>query len=291
MYHTESGMSDPIELLGALGLNRLEAEVYTLLLAGEEPITAYRIGKTLGKPTANVYKAIEALASKGAVIVDVGEPRLCRPIPVGEFCGQLEKTYLRTTRQAAKRLSRLGHPAPDERIYQLRSVPLVLERCRQMLGRAERIAVIDAFPRSAQAVRSAIEEAVGRGVDVYVQVYEPTAITGARVVQAHQSDRILGHWKSQQLNCVVDGREVLLALMHDDLSQVYQAVWTASLFLACVIHAGLMREHFFHDVAALQDKKDVASGLEGLLERHPAFHTADIPGQELLFSQLGVNKE
>ena len=70
-----------IELLHSLGLNRLEAEVYTFLLEQPEPVTAYRAGRALGRPTANVYKAIEALARKGAVVIDEGSTRLCRPSP------------------------------------------------------------------------------------------------------------------------------------------------------------------------------------------------------------------
>lgn len=57
--------SKAIELLRQLGLNQLEAEVYAFLLPNE-PMTAYAIGTALGKPTANVYKAIEHLARLGA---------------------------------------------------------------------------------------------------------------------------------------------------------------------------------------------------------------------------------
>ena len=290
-YHTSGMMPDPIELLQTLGLNHLEAEVYALLLAHDEPITAYRIGQTLGKPTANVYKAIAALSRKGAVIVVEGEPRLCRPVPLEEFLGHLEHTYLQTTKQVATQLAHLREPAPDERIYQLQSVPLVLERCRLMLARAKRVAVIDAFPKAMDAVKPAAEEAIARGVDVHAQVYEPTTIAGAHTVQAYQSERILKHWSSQQLNCVIDGQEVLLALLHDDLSEVYQAVWTASPFLACMLHAGLLREHFFHDIATLDGQDGFPAALRALLERHPSFHTADVPGQKLLFARLGVKQE
>lgn len=280
-----------IGLLQKLGLNFLEAEVYIHLLSQDEPATAYRIGKTLGKPTANVYKAIEALARKGAVVLDLGEPRLCRAVPGEEFLSQLETSFQQTKKQTAKQLSNLRHPLPDERIYQLQSVSLVFERFRLMLASATQIAAVDAFPGAMKAIRPTIEETVARGVEVYVQGYEPTDIPGAHVVQAYQSARILGHWKSQQLNCVVDGRELLLALLHYDLSDVYQAVWTSSPFISCMMHAGLMREHFFHEIAALKDREDFPKPLRILLDQHPGFHTVEIPGQKLLFSRLGVNEE
>jgi sugar-specific transcriptional regulator TrmB len=289
--YTDITMNEPIALLQELGLNLLEAEVYTHLLTQDEPVTAYRIGKVLGKPTANVYKAIEALARKGAVVLELGEPRLCRSVPAEEFLSQLETSFKQTTRQTARHLSNLRHPLPDERIYQIESVSLVFERLRLMLASAKQIAAVDVFPRPMEVIRPNIENAVARGVNVYVQGYEPDAIPGAHFVQAYQSDSILDHWKSQQLNCVVDGREMLLALIHNDLSEVYQAVWTNNLFIACLVHAGLMREHFFHEIAALKGREEFPESLHTLLEQHPGFHTTDIPGQKLLFSRIGVDEE
>lgn len=290
-YYIIRAMIESIGLLQKLGLNFLEAEVYTHLLTQDEPVTAYRIGKTLGRPTANVYKAIEALARKGAVVLDLGEPRLCRAVPVEEFLSHLETSFHQTTKQAARHLSSLRHSFPDERIYQLQSVSLVLERFRLMLASANQIAAVDAFPRVMEIILPTVGKTAARGVDVYVLGYEPADIPGAHVVQAFQSGPILGHWKSQQLNCVVDGQEMLLALIHNDLSKVYQAVWTRSPFIACMMHAGLMREHFFHEIAALRDRDDFPKPFYTLLEQHPGFHTVEIPGQKLLFSRLGVNEE
>jgi sugar-specific transcriptional regulator TrmB len=284
-------MLESTKQLQKLGLNLLEAEVYIYLLSQERSITAYQIGKNLGKPTANVYKAIEALARKGAVIINLGEPRVCRAIPVEEFLGQLVNTFQETTRQAAKSLSCLQNPYPDERIYQLRSVSLIFERFRLVLSKASKIVIVDAFPKAMELVMSTLEETAARGVSVYAICYEPVDIPGTSVVQAHQSDLVLRHWKSQQLNCVVDGQEVLIALMHGDLSDVYQSIWTSSPFMACIIHAGLMREHFFHNIASLKERKDFPETLKTILLEHPVFHAVEIPGQKLLFSCLGVNEE
>jgi len=277
-----------IELLRSLGLNHLEAEVYTFLLEQPEPVTAYRAGTMLGRPTANVYKAIEALARKGAVVIDGGTTRLCRPTPPAEFLGQIEKGMIERTRQAADVLSRLDEAAPDDGIYQIRAAPLVLERCRAMLTRAVKIAVVDAFPAALEAVLPAIRDAVSRGVEVHVQTYRSCSIDGAHVVLTHGSEEILVHWKCEQLNVVVDSQEVLLALLHHDLSGVHQAVWTGSLYLACAMHVGLFREHTFHAIAACMDSPDLPDELRRLIDRQPFFHAATIPGQQKLFARFGV---
>ena len=62
---------EAIQKLRNIGFNQLEAEVYLLLLA-ERSLTAYRIAKLLKKPSANIYKAVEVLLAKGAVLVEEG---------------------------------------------------------------------------------------------------------------------------------------------------------------------------------------------------------------------------
>jgi HTH-type transcriptional regulator, sugar sensing transcriptional regulator len=280
-----------IELLHSLGLNRLEAEVYTFLLEQPEPVTAYRAGRALGRPTANVYKAIEALARKGAVVIDEGSTRLCRPSPPAEFLGQIEKNLKRRTQQAADLLSHVDKTTHDDGIYHIHAAPLVLERCHAMLARSEKIVVVDAFPAALKAVLPSIHEAVARKVEVYVQTYTACSIPGAHVVLSHQSEEILAHWKSQQLNVVTDSQEVLLALLHDDLSGVYQAVWTSGLYLSCAMHVGLIREHTFHAIAAFKERPDFPEELLRLIDRQPFFHTATVPGQQKLFARFGVINE
>ncbi len=282
---------NPRDTLQALGLNRLEAEVYLLLLAQRQPVTAYRIGKALGKATANVYKAIESLLLSGAVTVDSGEPRLCRATAPEEFLGQLERHFKRRQRQAAVELAELT-PAPGgERIYPLQSAPLVFERAIAMLDRASSIVVVDAFPKTLEQVRPAIQRAIDRGVEVFVQTYTPVEILGAAVTLAHKWETILSFWHSQQLNVIVDGQEALLALLHEDLLGVHQAVWTDSLYISCILHAGLLREHTLHAIYELRQQQAFPASLDALLDRQLFFHNAQVPGQQLLFSRFGVDPQ
>src|SRR6266542_1955367 len=88
-----------IEVLREIGLNQLEAEVYTFLLPSE-PVTAYAVGAALGKATANVYKAIERLARLGAVLVEEGASRRCRAVPLKEFLRHTERERAARTREA-----------------------------------------------------------------------------------------------------------------------------------------------------------------------------------------------
>ncbi len=279
-----------IESLSRIGLNQLEAEVYTLLLP-QEPMTAYRIGKLLGKPTANVYKAIDSLESKGAVIVEEGNNRICRAVPISEFLKHLEQDFLKKTKQAARSLSHLKVKRYDERIYKLQSISHIFSRCTRMLDRCKAIAVIDAFPKPLEAIQGALLKAIKRGVEIFVQAYEPVDIPGARLVIPPQSDLVLKYWSSQQLNVVTDGKEHILALFDQGLSEIYHATWSRNLYLSCILHAGLMHEHNIHRIRAVQESKKMPEKVREILSKQKFFHNSNIPGQKELFSRYSVSKE
>jgi HTH-type transcriptional regulator, sugar sensing transcriptional regulator len=270
-----------VAALRQLGLNQLEAEVYAFLLANE-PLTAYAVGRALGKATANVYKAVESLARMGAVLVEEGDKRVCRAVPPREYLRHSERTFLAKTKTAAEVLSDLESDFYDERVYRIEGVAEALERCVAMLGRARRLAVVDAFPLSLQRITPAIVKATRRGVEVRVEAYQPVEIEGAAIVVAHTGQRSIDHWGAEQLNVVVDGKEVLLALMSLDLSAVYQALWSRSLYLSCLIHSGLMSEQTIHKLHLAFPEGRKGGDPRRVLAQHRFFVDGDVPGQREL---------
>jgi sugar-specific transcriptional regulator TrmB len=270
-----------------VGLSALEAEVYTVLLA--QPLsTGYRIGQLLNKPTANVYKALEALAGKGAVLIEDGDARAYRPVPTAEFLDQLQATFQQRKERITARLANAVAAPSDERVYQLQSAPLILERARRMLGHGRTIAVIDAFPHALAALRSQIEQTIARGVAVFVQVYQPTVLAGAQVAHTYHAERILAYWASQQLNVVVDGQEVLLALLNAELTEVHQAIWSQSLYLSSMAHAGMMREQVVHRLMEVQGGEHALEQMRTILAEQQFFYDSDVPGQRALLARFAT---
>ncbi len=231
----------PIKPLVDLGFTALEAEVYTWLL-DEAPATGYRVAQALRKPAPNIYKAVESLEGKGAVIVDEGARRLCRAVPPEEVLGHLERRFRERKELAARALSELSPPKGDDRVYRLRSAEAVLERARTMLARAEEIVLVDAFPRVLEALRAELEKTGARGVDLAILTYAPAEVKHARVITAREGRETLGRWPGQWLSLTVDGREHLIAFLTPDIRSVRQAIWTSSLYLAWVYHGGLSAE-------------------------------------------------
>jgi len=249
-----------IELLRQLGLNQLEAEVYAFLLPSK-PMTGYAIGTALGKPTANVYKAIERLARLGAVLVEEGENRVCRAVPAREFLRHVDREFQGRRKHAEKLLSALHRDTFDERVYRVDSVAEVLERSREMLARARTVAIVDAFPRA------------------LAEIVPPIEIAGADVVIVPDGEASLRAWRSEQLNLVVDAKEHLVALLGAELDEVHQAVWSQNVYLSCVHHSGRMNEiTLVRLMTGAWTPEDAARALRD----HPFFRNSEVPGHREL---------
>jgi hypothetical protein len=269
---------EPVELLRELGLNQLEAEIYLFLLP-QPALTAYKIAKHLGKPAANVYKAVDVLARKGAVLLEDGDARTCRAVPAKQFLRRAEHDFAAFTKQAARQLSRVEAPPLEERVYRLETADQVYARCREMAESTTAVLVADAFPVALARIAPWLEAAAARGVAVYVEAYEPIEIAGARVTMSPVGTRPVAMWRAQQLNLVSDGRENLMALLNLRGEGLLQAFWSNSLYLSCLQHAGrLCEQTLIRALAAHERGEDVVA----VLQSHPFFLHSKVPGQEEL---------
>lgn len=258
-----------------------------LALLPIEPVTAYRLGTLIGKPTANVYKAVEALARRGAVVVQEGESRAVRAVPVAEFVRHTEREFLDKTRVLAEQLTSLEQQHYDERVYRLESPGQVLERGRQMLQvGATTVAVVDAFPAALASMASSIRAAIDRGVDVVVQAYAPIELAGADLVVTPFGADAVKAWGGEQLNIMIDGREHLVALLTADLGGVVQAVWSQSVYLSCILHAGRLCEHTIHKLLQLGPKGTSRRRVFEVLDQHRFFIRDRVPGHQELMSRM-----
>src|SRR6188474_2426856 len=115
--------------LESLGLTQIEARCYAHLAANPST-TGYGVARGIGKPTANVYRAIETLERKGLVIHDRGTPPAYRALPPEEMLARLARAHLLLA--AARRvvmmeaahdtLARFEHAVTDARSRGVRVV-------------------------------------------------------------------------------------------------------------------------------------------------------------------------
>jgi sugar-specific transcriptional regulator TrmB len=276
-----------IQSLVALGLNATEAEIYAELLQ-RSPVTGYGVAKALGKPAANVYKALETLEGKGAVVADDGGRKHYRAVPVEEFLGRLEREFDRHRDRAETALAGYPEPEDDPRIYQLRSREQVLSRCRQMLGAAEQIVLSDIFPLPARELRADFEKAAARGIQVVVKTYSPaSSFEGTRVILDPEHDLVLDRWHVQWVNLYVDGSEFLVAVLDEGGKEVVQAIWSESPSLSWVFKSGFANELAFTEVRTAIREGATASALKRIVDDSSDYFALEAPGYQRMLKQLG----
>jgi len=304
--------NESVDVLTSLGFTGLEAEVYSYLLS-EVPSTGYRVAQALGRPVANVYKALEALQAKGAVIVDQGGTRLSRAVPIEELLKRIERDFRNKTGRARDILASIAPAPPDARVYQLRTREQVLERCRAMLGRATSLVVADLFPEPLRLLRQDVEAAAARGIRAIVKTFEPAEVTGAKVVVNPRGRELVDRYPGEWIILVVDGAEIVIASLAKDRRTLHQAIWTESPVLSWIVHTSFAAEMMFCDLCnriadadSLETVKEAVrpivepggkyppTGLKGLQASMAAFapcFSRDLPGYLTLMEQFGRSGE
>jgi predicted transcriptional regulator len=276
------------EALAALGFTALEAEVYAVLVE-HSPATAYKIAREVGKAAANVYKAVESLQRKGAILVEESSSRLCRAIPPAELVHQLERQFSQARTRAETALAQLTRTPGDERVYELGSSDQVLTRARAMIRRTERAVLCDLFPEAAVELREDLHDAARRGRRVCVQVYRPLEFEpSVTVFLSPNGERLLRLWPGQWLNVVADAREHLLAFLRHGLRGIHQAVWSESVYLSLLYSSGLSSEMVSSAAGTLLDADTAAKSLrEAYAEVQASVSQFDLPGYASLIQRFG----
>jgi sugar-specific transcriptional regulator TrmB len=271
-----------------LGLTSLEAQIYTFLLR-QSPATGYRIAKAVGKPVANVYKALQTLETKGAVEVDRGKVRMVRAVGAEQLLEILEGRFRRHRDRAADTLKQLPGPSDDTRIYHLRDRDQVFEKCRQLIRSAGTVVLLDVFPKLLAELKQDIEEALRRGLNVEMKVYEPVEVSGAEVILEPEYNRIQSRWPAEWINLVADGSEMLLALLDKRAERVIQAVWSGSPFLAWIAHSGLVNEIALTSLRQHDRAPALHARGESPQRLYERLLVAEAPGYHRLRRQCGVD--
>ena len=222
--------------LESLGLTQIEALAYTWLVANPSS-TGYRVARGIGKPTANVYRALESLGRKGAVLQDRAATPSFRALTPDDLLARLEHEFMTRKRTAAEKLASLQPDEGDERIYALNSPEQVMTRARVMLASARRLVLVDAMTSLAGALQSEIADARTRRVRVLVRSQIAALAHDDTVEAAPSAPGVL-----PSLRIVSDAREVLLAGFDRDAGRTREAYWTRSGFLARSLHDALAAE-------------------------------------------------
>lgn len=236
MNPTEGGQG--VTELEALGLTALEAGVYRFLLT-ESPASGYRIAQALGRPFAGVYKAVESLEGKGAVLVsEEGGTRVVRAVPAPEFLARLEAAYRRGCSAAREALRDAGGESRDERLYRIEDAEQWGERARAGLARASRVVVGSGTPGVVGLVGEALAEVAARGVAVGLKTFAPAGLPGVVEVVDGRGSAALEGGPGEWLMLSIDGRESLEGVFAPGTHELLTGYWTEHPLLCWSLFSG-----------------------------------------------------
>lgn len=222
--------------LESLGLGHIEALSYAYL-AGSPSSTGYRVARGIGKPTANVYRALEALERKGLVVHDRGTPPAYRALPPDDMLALLEREFMQRKALAARELADFRRESDDEKFYALKSREQVLSRAHVLLAAVRKIALLEAPVAVIDSLAGPVDDARSRGVRVLV-------LTDGAAAAPHADVTGDTHRRITTIRMAADAREALIADLPDD-SRVREAVWTRSALFARMLHDALVSEIFY----------------------------------------------
>jgi sugar-specific transcriptional regulator TrmB len=158
-------MSNAAQYLTEFGFTGLEAEIYAFLLV-EWPASGYRIAQAIKKPAANTYKAIETLDQKGAILIEEGDTRLCKAVPLDELIARWARERETLTTKLKTELLSTNSTAKDDRIYTSRSRAFAIGRAQAMLQASKQFAHILADSAALDQLAEDSQAAIERGVDL-----------------------------------------------------------------------------------------------------------------------------
>lgn len=239
-------MNESVEyLLRELGFSGLEADIYLAVMTDPDS-TGYRISQLLGKAAPNIYKALDSLVSKGAVIADEGgKSRTFVAVPVGELAEQMSHRLKTLAVKAEKGLESLRRPGLPEGVYHLNSVHQVMSRARRMLTEASVTVVIDGDVAPIMELREDLEAAASIGVKVLLHTRDRLDVAGCEVITSCTEG-----WPGEMLMIVVDSDQYMAAFMTGKMQDLSKAVWSRN-FLAPCLHRSYMAKALFYRVAMM----------------------------------------
>lgn len=225
------------DALVPFGFTALESQIYGFLL-GESPATGYRIAQGINKPVANVYKAIESLAGKQAVIVEASKSRECRPVAAEELFARLQREFESNQKAAKEALSKASGKGEREPLYPVRSRTDLTNRAVEAVQAAEKSIVVQSTKGALAPLETALRAAIARGVSVAVQSDSAVGLDAATSIGPMSSEDTIACWPGELLCVSVDGSVFAFGLV-DRWGNVVQGLHGRSKLVALLLHEGM----------------------------------------------------
>ncbi len=239
----------PIQRLVKLGFSEYEAKAYVALL-GKSPISGYEVSKLSGVPRSMIYEVAGKLTARGAAMtLRTGASVKYAPVPAKEFLDQLEREHEELIGALREDLAAIAAPSDLEYVWNIEGHDNIMGKAIEMIVQARTQIYLALVPATFLDVRSALQDAIGRGARVVIYTTEDVDLPGGQVVVAHVSEETLGQARGLGLLLVVDGEEVLIGEWL--AAHQARASWTSSPLLVFLAEHHLRTDLYLPQILAL----------------------------------------
>ncbi len=216
-------------LLSNVGFSALETDVYMALLK-EPGASGYRVAQIFGKSVGSIYKALDSLRVKGAVVAnETTRPTTYVALSIHEYMNARRRDLEVLEAKIEQELEEVVAAPAEGGVFELPSVGQVYERCRELLRSARSVALLNIDARPLEELRGELMAAADRGVKVLIKTRAPARIRGCGILAPGAPPAVRG---GDELGVAVDFREYVQAFLKSDGSAVEEALWVRQPLLA-----------------------------------------------------------
>ncbi len=201
-----------VKLLQKLGFSKNEALVYiTLLKYG--PLNARTLSDLSGVPYSKVYSILESLSDRGFITIIEARPRTYMAVDPQEAIPVYVNSLVENIKNTEKKLLELVKKAfarkakvEERRVILIRDPSLIASKVAEAIRNARKYVKLSGPNRLISRLKEELEEAVKRGVKIYILSPEDPKIEGASRKRLN----------SMGGGIIIDGREVIILLKEGD---------------------------------------------------------------------------
>lgn len=249
--------------LSNLGFTGLESDVYLFLLINGTH-TGYAIAKGIGKAIANVYKATESLADKGAIERAMGDSKYCSAVPWPQLLQAQEQAFNENLASLTEDLKQLPESQEEEQVYQLKKLVQVKQHGLRIIEQAEHVLLADIEPGVLPWFTEALVAAANRGVEVKVKIYQDVQLPGVDVTLRPKGEEVYAKTQDINFSICADGKEMIMGLISPDKREVIQAFRTGSALMNLYIYIGLLYGQILTELKQSIPAGDICSAQKSL---------------------------
>ena len=136
-----------------------------------------------------------------------------------------------------------------------------------MIQLSRQVVLICAFPQPLEALRDELEMAADRGIGVLVKGFRPAEIRGAKLALSTEAYFFLHEFPAQELSVAVDAEQHLFAMLDHEMKNVFQAIWSSSLFLSFAHYNNLYNEWILTRLGGQINEDTSLEILKGTMQR------------------------